>query len=81
MITFFTIFGINKNFSIIFFLIFQCVETIKCVDRELREVEDDVMTNVDKEIRESAQMLDGERLNFGLVQVVYEWARNKVSDK
>lgn len=57
---------------------FQCVETIKLVDRELREAEDDVMTNVDKEIRESAQMLDGERLNFGLVQVVYEWARNKV---
>lgn len=57
---------------------FQCVDTIKCVDRELREVEDDVMKNVDKEIRESAQMLDGERLNFGLVQVVYEWARNKV---
>lgn len=48
------------------------------MDRELREVEDDVMTNVDKEIRESAQMLDGDRLNFGLVQVVYEWARNKV---
>lgn len=57
---------------------FQCVETIKCVDRELREVEDDVMKDVDKEIRESAQMIDGERLNFGLVQVVYEWARNKV---
>lgn len=48
------------------------------MDRELREVEDDVMKDVDKEIRESAQMIDGERLNFGLVQVVYEWARNKV---
>lgn len=64
-----------KNISI-----FKCVETIKCVDRELREVEDDVMKDVDKEIRESAQMIDGERLNFGLVQVVYEWARNKVSN-
>lgn len=64
---------IKKNISI-----FKCVETIKCVDRELREVEDDVMKDVDKEIRESAQMIDGERLNFGLVQVVYEWARNKV---
>lgn len=51
---------------------------IKDVDRELREAEDKVMENVEKEIRESAQMLDGERLNFGLVQVVYEWARNKV---
>lgn len=51
---------------------------IKCVDRELREVEDDIMKDVDKEIRESAQMIDGDRLNFGLVQVVYEWARNKV---
>lgn len=50
------------------------------MDRELREVEDDVMKDVDKEIRESAQMIDGERLNFGLVQVVYEWARNKVSN-
>lgn len=36
------------------------------------------MKNVDKEVRESAQLLDEERLNFGLVQVVYEWARNKV---
>lgn len=50
------------------------------MDRELREVEDDVMKDVDKEIRESAQMIDEERLNFGLVQVVYEWARNKVSN-
>lgn len=55
------------------------METIKGVDRELREVEDDVMKNVDKEIRESAQMVEEERLNFGLVQVVYEWAKNKVS--
>lgn len=48
------------------------------MDRELREVEDDVLKNVDKEIRESAQIIDEHRLNFGLVQVVYEWARNKV---
>lgn len=38
------------------------------------------MKNVEKEIRESAQMLEENRLNFGLVQVVYEWARNKVRD-
>lgn len=37
------------------------------------------MKNVEKEIRESAQMLEEGRLNFGMVQVVYEWARNKVS--
>lgn len=49
------------------------------MDREIRLVEDDIMQNVDKEIRESAQMIGGERLNFGLVQVVYEWARNKVT--
>lgn len=36
------------------------------------------MKNVPKEIRESAQLNEEERLNFGLVQVVYEWARNKV---
>lgn len=57
----------------------QCVETIKAVDRELRITEDDIMTNVSDEVRQSAQMLDGERLNFGLVQVVYEWARSKVN--
>lgn len=39
------------------------------------------MKDADKEVRESAQLLDGERLNFGLVQVVYEWARAKVSTK
>lgn len=49
------------------------------MDRELRATEDDVMANVEKEIRESAQMLEEDRLNFGLVQVVYEWSRNKVS--
>lgn len=37
------------------------------------------MKEADKEVRETAQLLDGERLNFGLVQVVYEWARAKVS--
>lgn len=36
------------------------------------------MKNMDREVRESAQLLEEERLNFGLVQVVYEWARNKV---
>lgn len=61
------------------FRYFQCVETIKAVDRTLREVEDEVMKDAGKEVRESAQLLDGERLNFGLVQVVYEWARAKVS--
>lgn len=54
------------------------METIKCVDRELREVEETVMEDVDKETRETAQLLNFERLNFGLVQVVYEWARDKV---
>lgn len=39
------------------------------------------MKNVDKDIRETAQMVDGERLNFGLVQVVYEWARDKVIER
>lgn len=57
------------------------METIKSVDRELRETEDDVMKNVDREVRESAQSLEEDRLNFGLVQVVYEWARNKVISK
>lgn len=70
------------NFEFFFFSleIFQCVETIKCVDRELREVEDNVIEGVDKETRETAQMSEIERLNFGLVQVVYEWARNKVKN-
>lgn len=36
------------------------------------------MTHVEKEVRESFQLAEEERLNFGLVQVVYEWARNKV---
>lgn len=54
------------------------METIKSVEREIRQVEDAVMTTADKDVRESAQMIDGERLNFGLVRVVYEWARNKV---
>lgn len=54
------------------------METIKGVDRELRETEDEIMKNVDRDVRESAQLLEEDRLNFGLVQVVYEWARNKV---
>lgn len=37
------------------------------------------MKTASDDVRESAQLLDGERLNFGLVQVVYEWARAKVS--
>lgn len=44
----------------------------------MREVEDEIMSDADKEVRELAQLIDGERLNFGLVQVVYEWARAKV---
>lgn len=56
----------------------QCVETIKSVDRTVREVEDEVMKEAGKEISETAQFFDAERLNFGLVQVVYEWARAKV---
>lgn len=44
----------------------------------MREVEDEVMKDADKEVRETAQLLDFERLNFGLVRVVYEWARAKV---
>lgn len=50
------------------------------MEREIREVEDDIMKSAEKEVRESAQMIDGERLNFGLVLVVYEWARNKVNN-
>lgn len=38
------------------------------------------MTDAEKDIRETAQIVNAERLNFGLVQVVYEWARNKVGD-
>lgn len=74
---------VHDNFNeIIFFFVLiglQCVETIKSVDRELRETEDDVMKNVDREVRETAQSLEEDRLNFGLVQVVYEWARDKVN--
>lgn len=51
------------------------------MDRELREVEEEVLKSADKDIRESAQIIDEHRLNFGLVQVVYEWARNKVKNK
>lgn len=36
------------------------------------------MKSADKDVREMAQIIQGERLNFGLVQVVYEWARDKV---
>lgn len=49
----------------------QCIETIKSVNRDLCEAEDEVMKEKD----------EGERLNFGLVQVVYEWARNVVIEK
>lgn len=61
------------------FIAIQCVETIKSVDRALKEVEDEVMQGAEKDIRETAQILNADRLNFGLVQVVYEWARDKVS--
>lgn len=44
----------------------------------MREVEDAVMKEDAKQVSEAAQLFDGERLNFGLVQVVYEWARAKV---
>lgn len=39
-----------------------------------------VMNNVELDVRQSFQAAEEERLNFGLVQVVYEWARNKVSE-
>lgn len=51
---------------------------IKSVDTELRKSENEVMADLEPDVRHSFQAAEEQRLNFGLVQVVYEWARNKV---
>lgn len=52
---------------------FQCIDNIKEVDDEIIQIENRHKVSTHDE------MIARDRLNFGLVEVVYEWARNKVS--
>lgn len=63
---------------VLIFFFSQCIEMIKSVDTELRKSENEVMADLEPDVRHSFQAAEEQRLNFGLVQVVYEWARNKV---
>lgn len=47
---------------------FQCV-------KEFEEINDNILS---VELRHHAVVQTEDRLNFGLLEVVYEWARNKV---
>lgn len=48
------------------------------MDVDLKKQEADAMADLDPDVRNSFLAAEEQRLNFGLVQVVYEWARNKV---
>jgi len=47
----------------------------KCV-KEFEDIDEFILA---EEQRHNAATETGSRLNFGLIEVVYEWARNKVS--
>ena len=53
------------------FLISQCVDAIKKVNEEIIQVE------TRHNVASTDETVVKDRLNFGLVEVVYEWARNK----
>lgn len=54
--------------------VLQCIDNIKQVDEEIIQIENKHKVSTHDE------MIARDRLNFGLVEVVYEWARNKVRE-
>lgn len=50
----------------------QCIANIQEVDQEIIQIENK------HKVSSHDEMIARDRLNFGLVEVVYEWARNKV---
>lgn len=54
-------------------MFFKCIEAIKQVNESITNVE------ARHNVTSSDVTMAKDRLNFGLVEVVYEWARNKVN--
>lgn len=64
---------IISEFQFFSFFVKQCIDSIKGVDEEIVQIENKHKVSTHDE------MIARDRLNFGLAEVVYEWARNKVS--
>lgn len=63
---------VTYSFLFLFLRVFQCIAAIKQVNESITNVE------ARHNVTSSDVTMAKDRLNFGLVEVVYEWARNKV---